>query len=106
MDKEFWTIEEVVATFQIDRELLEELEREEIICPTCAEPVSAKTLSIAELEKLNLARLLIEEMDVNLAGVEVILRMRQSMLEMRCQFDQILEDLAGQIRRRFLDSHG
>jgi MerR family transcriptional regulator/heat shock protein HspR len=33
-------------------------------------------------------------MGVNLAGVEVILRMRQNMFEMRKQFDTILEELA------------
>jgi MerR family transcriptional regulator/heat shock protein HspR len=33
-------------------------------------------------------------MEVNLPGVEVILQMRQNMLDMRRQFDDILEDLA------------
>jgi MerR family transcriptional regulator/heat shock protein HspR len=48
-----------------------------------------------EREKLRLALLLMEEMEVNLPGVEIILRMRQTMDEMRKQFDDILEDLAG-----------
>ena len=39
-------------------------------------------------------------MDVNLAGVEVILRMRQMMFDMRKQFDVILEDLAQQLREK------
>ena len=37
-------------------------------------------------------------MGVNLAGIEVTLRMRQSMIEMRKQFDSILEDLAQELQ--------
>ena len=43
-----------------------------------------------------------EEMDVNLPGVEVILRMRQNMIDMRRQFDDILEDLARELRKRIV----
>jgi hypothetical protein len=35
-----------------------------------------------------------------LPGVEVILRMRQMMFDMRKQFDDILEDLAAQLQGR------
>ncbi|PIY22327.1 MAG: hypothetical protein COZ11_13135 [Deltaproteobacteria bacterium CG_4_10_14_3_um_filter_51_14] len=102
MEKEFWTIEEVAATYSIDRDFLDELEREEIICPGC-EQGDVTTLSPDEIEKALFARTLVEEMEVNLPGVEVILRMREQMLEMRRQFDQILEDLASQIQRRFYE---
>jgi MerR family transcriptional regulator/heat shock protein HspR len=94
MNKEFWTITEVVEIFQVDEGFLAELEQEEIICPVCREDHPAKLFSSADLEKLRLAKMLIEDMDVNLPGVEIILRMRQSMFEMRRQFDAILEDLA------------
>ncbi len=102
MEKEFWTIEEVVSTYSIERDFLDELEREEIICPVCALG-SKTTLSADEIEKALLARTLVEEMEVNLPGVEVILRMRGQMLGMRRQFDEILEDLAAQIQRRFYE---
>ena len=42
----------------------------------------------------------LEEMGVKVAGVEIILRMRRMMFEMRKQFDDILEDLARQVRER------
>jgi len=98
MDKEFWTITEVVEIFHVDERFLDELEEEEIICPACKEHPPAKLFSSADLEKLRLTKILIEEMDVNLPGVEIILRMRQSMFEMRRQFDSILEDLARHIQ--------
>jgi hypothetical protein len=39
-------------------------------------------------------------MGVNLPGVEVILRMRQMMFDMRRQFDEILDDLAQEFQGR------
>ena len=50
------------------------------------------------MERLRIAKILVEDMGVNIAGVEVILRMRQNMFEMRRQFDKILEDFARQIQ--------
>jgi MerR family transcriptional regulator/heat shock protein HspR len=101
MAKEFWKITEVVELFQIDRGFLDDLEEEEIICPTCRDDSEEKLFSSGDLEKLRLARLLFEEMDVNMPGIEVILQMRQNMLDMRKQFDDILEDLASRLQGKF-----
>jgi MerR family transcriptional regulator/heat shock protein HspR len=101
MKKEFWKVTEIVEQFQIDRGFLDELEEEEIICPTCRENSKEKFFSSVDLERLRLARLLFEEMDVNLPGIEVILQMRQNMLDMRRQFDEILEDLASRLKEKF-----
>ena len=98
MAKEFWTITEVVEIFQIDERFLAELEEEEILCPICRDDSQAKLFSSSELEKLRLAKMLIEDMDVNLPGVDIILRMRQNMIQMRKQFDAILEDLSQHLR--------
>jgi len=99
MEKKSWTIKEVIEAFQVDEAFIVSLEREDIICPECSGDDPIKYLSNYELEKLRIARMLIEDMDVNLAGVEIILRMRESMINMRRQFDDILEDLAGQIKK-------
>jgi MerR family transcriptional regulator/heat shock protein HspR len=99
MSKEFWTITEVVEIFEIGEDVLEELEEEEVLCPFCPEDSPAKLFSAAELEKLRIAKILIEDMGVNLPGVEIILRMRQNLFDMRRQFDEILEDLATQLKQ-------
>ena len=99
MTKEFWTITEVVETFEIGEDVLEELEEEEVLCPLCRDDSSAKLFPSTELEKLRLAKILIEDMGVNLPGVEIILRMRQTLFAMRRQFDEILEDLAAQLKQ-------
>ena len=101
MSKELWTITEVLEILQVDKRFILDLEEEEIVCPTCREEASNKLFTIKELEKLRLAKILMEDMGINLEGVDVILRMRQSMLEMRRQFDDILEDLAKQLQEDF-----
>jgi MerR family transcriptional regulator/heat shock protein HspR len=98
MVKEFWTITEVVELFQVDERFLADLEDEEILCPVCRGGERDKLFPPKELEKLRLAMVLMEDMGVNLAGVDVILRMRQNMDDMRNQFDAILEDLAGEFQ--------
>jgi MerR family transcriptional regulator/heat shock protein HspR len=100
MTKQFWSITEVIERFQIDEGFLAELEEEEIICPLCRQDPQEKLFPVSELEKLRLAKTLFEDMEVNLPGIEVILRMRENMLEMRKQFDAILEDLAQLIHKQ------
>ena len=94
MSKQFWSFSEIIESFEIDEVFLVNLEKEEIVCPTCTEEAQPKQFTAGDMEKIRLAKILVEDMGVNLAGVEVILRMRQNMFEMRKQFDTILEDLA------------
>ncbi len=95
--KEFLTVREIMEVFEVEESFLADLENEEIVCPTCPKESSSKLFSPGEVEKLRIAKILVEDMDVNLSGVEVILRMRQNMIDMRRQFDAILEEL----RRHF-----
>ena len=55
-------------------------------------------VSIDDVEKARVAHLLMSELDVNLAGVEVIVRMRSEMIAMQRQFGKILETLIEEIR--------
>jgi MerR family transcriptional regulator, heat shock protein HspR len=98
MTKEYWTVSEVIEIFQMDEDVISYLEEEEIVCPECIDENPTRLFRATELDKLRLVKILMEDMDVNLPGVEVILRMRQSMIQMRKQFDDILEDLAGQFK--------
>ncbi len=104
MTKELWTITEVSEVFEVEERFLIELEDEEIICSVCNGDPPTKLYTSSELEKLRLVKILTEDMGVNLAGVEVILRMRQSMIEMRRQFDSILEDLAQELQDAFREN--
>ena len=100
MAKEFWTLTEVIEIFEIQRTVLVTLEEEEIICPRSNEIEKEPVYSRDEMEMLRVAKVLMDELDVNLAGVDIILRMRGQMLAMRNQFDAILVDLAEKLRDR------
>ena len=101
MAKEFWTITEVVELFQVEERFITDLEEEEVVNPVYRKEPPAKLFTHGEMEKLRVAKILMEDMGVNLAGVEIILRMRENMIEMRRQFDDILEDLVQQIQENF-----
>ena len=94
MKKDYCSIREVKELYQIGDEFLEILEREEIICPKCDTGAQTKLFSPSDLEKVRIAKVLMEDMGVNLPGVEVVLHLRQNLIEMRKQFDGILEDIA------------
>jgi MerR family transcriptional regulator/heat shock protein HspR len=98
--KEFWTVTEVMEIFEVDERFLSELEEEDLLSPMCREGSPAKVFRTEELQKLKLVKALVEDMGVNLPGVEVILRMRQMMFDMRRQFDEILDDLAQEFQGR------
>jgi len=100
MNKEFLTVSEVLEVFEIKESFVADLEKEEIVCPVGREGGPSKLFSAVELEKLRIAKLLVEDMEVNLSGVEIILRMRQDMIDMRNQFDAILEELRGHFEER------
>ncbi len=100
MEKEFWSIKEVIEFFEVDEQFLAELEEEELLTSLSGRETRGKVFPSQEVEKLRLAKILMEDMGVNLAGVDIILRMRQTMFDMRKQFDDILEDLARQIQSR------
>lgn len=99
MTKKYWSFTEVVEFFQVNESFLNNLEKEDIVCPTCQEGLPGRSFSAGEMEKVRLAKILMEEMDVNLAGVEVILQMRKSMIAMRKQFDAILEDMVREMEK-------
>jgi len=58
-------------------------------------------ISTVELDKARVTALLTEELDVNLAGAEVILPMRGEIIAVQRQFDEILSDLVDTLKRRF-----
>ena len=55
-------------------------------------------ISTGEVENARLVLMLVNELDVNLPGAEVIVHMRSEMLAMRRQFGKILETLVAELR--------
>ena len=92
-------VADVVARWHLAPDDLRALEAEGIIhvkYSSEGEPL----LSAEDEERVRVARLLTTELEVNLAGVEVIVHMRESMLAMQRQFADILEAVAAELRRQ------
>jgi MerR family transcriptional regulator/heat shock protein HspR len=90
---------EVIEQLGVDRDWLRTLEVEEFIHPKRSLD-DDEVLSIEDVERIRVVRLLTEEMDINLAGAEVILHMRETMRAMQTQFDEILATLVAELRER------
>jgi hypothetical protein len=54
---------------------------------------------LEQVDRVRVARLLIEEMGVNLEGAEVALHMREQMIAMQRQFGEILRLLCRQMKK-------
>ena len=54
---------------------------------------AGRTYTEADLERLRMIRRLVEELGVNLAGVEVILNMRERMLQLHAELEHLRREL-------------
>ena len=60
---------------------------------------SQKLYPLDQVDRVRVARLLIEEMGVNLEGAEVALNMREQMIAMQRQFNEILRLLRRELKK-------
>lgn len=91
--EELLEIMEILERLEISPELFQLLEKEEIICPLCLEDRPGRFLPREMVDDLRIAKVLIEDLGVNIEGVDIILRLRRQILQMQGQFQRILEDL-------------
>ena len=100
MSHRYLTLPEAAAETGLSIDYLQMLEREGMIAVkrTLDDVV---VISSADLERARVSAVLTEELEVNLAGAEVILHMRDDMIAMRRQFDEILSDLVETLKRGF-----
>lgn len=90
----YYSREQVIEILGVDEGFLLELEREEILY--CDDPEHAGRYSEQMLERARVADNLVHELEVNLPGVAVIVRMREHLAELRHH----VEDLAAELRTR------
>lgn len=87
---EKFTFEALVAFLDGDREIVEGLERAGIL-----DQHGGGTYSSEEIEYARVAHVLLRELEVNWAGVEVILRMRSELLMTRRHLAEMAEIVRG-----------
>lgn len=90
-----YTRRQLIELLEIEDAFLVALEREEIVTGDL-EPGPEAGYSERMLERVRVAHNLVQELDVNLPGVSIILRMREEMAELRHQMAEVL----GELKRR------
>jgi DNA-binding transcriptional MerR regulator len=97
MARKYLRITEVTKICGVDAKFVMRLEREKVIYPVVRR--SQKLYPLEQVDRVRVARLLIEEMGVNLEGAEVALHMREQMIAMQRQFGEILRLLCRQLKQ-------
>ena len=91
----YYTRKQIIELLEIDDGFLITLEQEEIIsgdAPTSEQGEFSERM----LERARVAYNLVRELDVNLAGADIIVRMREEMAGLRRR----VEDLLAELERR------
>lgn len=91
----FYTRRQIVELLDVEEGFVRALEQEEIIESDGPEP-SKLEFSERMLERVRVAHTLVDDLEVNLAGVVIIVRMREEIGELR----QALESALQRIRSR------
>jgi MerR family transcriptional regulator/heat shock protein HspR len=76
-----------VELLEVEESFVLALEREEIVAADA--PGEGDTYSEAMLERVRVAANLVNELEVNLAGVAIILRLREELSRTRRQLEQL-----------------
>jgi MerR family transcriptional regulator/heat shock protein HspR len=95
--RKYLRITEVTQICEVEEKFVMRLEREKVIYPVVRR--GQKYYSLEQVDRVRVARLLIEEMGVNLEGAEVALHMREQMIAMQRQFNEILRLLGRELKK-------
>ncbi|MEW6530480.1 MAG: chaperone modulator CbpM [Thermodesulfobacteriota bacterium] len=100
MVQEYYYRHEILEIFDCDDEFLSRLEDEDLVHAVETPAGSDRVFMADQMERIRIIHNLMTDLDVNLAGCEVILEMRENMMRMQEQFDAILAELSEQLKRR------
>lgn len=98
--RQFYHISSVSQMYNIHPQTLRLYEREGLLTPSRSEG-NTRLYSAEDLKRLELILNLIRELGVNLAGVEVILNMREKIEQIEAEVNEFLEE----VRREFFRDH-
>ena len=88
MARKYFRIREVVDVCCVTEEFIQSLERENLIHSVTRN--RERRYSRDQVDRIRVAQNLVRELGVNLEGVEVALHMRDQIIQMRRQFDELL----------------
>ena len=97
--KAAYMISSVAEQYQIHPQTLRLYEREGLLKPSRSEG-NTRLYTSEDLERLEVILKLTRDLGVNLAGVEIILNMREKMAEMQRQIEEFVASLNSEITLR------
>jgi MerR family transcriptional regulator/heat shock protein HspR len=97
MGRKYFQITEVIKTCKVDKHFIQQLERESVIRPIMQR--RRKLYPADQVDRIRIANLLIQEMGVNFEGAEVVLNMREQMIAMQRQFNEVLRLIGHEMKR-------
>jgi MerR family transcriptional regulator/heat shock protein HspR len=100
MGDEYYYRKQVIEIFELEEGFLAELEEEDLIHTVEVETCGEKVFTMDQVERVRIISNLVRDLEVNLPGVEVILAMRENMILMQRQFDNIIETLVAELKGR------
>lgn len=92
----FFTRRQVIEILSIDEGFFLQLEQEEIVQIDAEDDATEARYSEIMLERARVADNLVHELDVNLAGVAVIVQMRENLADLRHRLEAALAELRAQ----------
>ncbi len=98
-DEKFFAIGVVAKMYNIHQQTLRLYEREGLLKPARSDG-NTRLYSEKDLERLELILNLSRDMGVNLAGVEIILNLREKMRDMQSQINEMVQFLKEQIEKK------
>ena len=101
MRRKYLRISDVTEICEVDTKFVMRLERESVISPILRG--REKVYPLDQVDRVRVARLLMQEMGVNLEGAEVALHMRDQMIAMQRQFNEILRLLGEELKKEPVD---
>jgi MerR HTH family regulatory protein len=97
MAENYLRLTEVIEICCVDEDFVLRLEKESLITPVVED--SQKLYPLEQVDRIRVAHLLIEQMGVNLEGAEVALNMREQMIAMQRQFNEVLKRLSAELKK-------
>jgi MerR family transcriptional regulator/heat shock protein HspR len=95
----YYTRRQIVELLELDELFLVSLEREEIV-ESDAPPEAEGEFSERMLERARVAQNLVRDLEVNLPGVAVIVRLREEMVGLRLRLEELLTQAGHKPQRR------
>src|SRR5919199_1482926 len=96
MARKYFRISDVVNVCCVSEDFILSLERENVI--RSVHRNNERRYSLDQVDRIRVAQNLIEELGVNLEGVEVALHMREQIIQMRRQIDELLRRVEARVQ--------